>query len=137
VLGVTIAATTVINPHVGSVGAGVLRGQGRSSFWLALIGSLVGSSVRACFRWSRRSGPSFTARFSTNVIQALAIVTGSAVVAPMMLQASLLSGLDSWSSWGVVTAVLSASFWLLGIALRGYLQAAEKRSLRAEVRRQR
>jgi pimeloyl-ACP methyl ester carboxylesterase len=118
VLGVAIAATTVINPHVGSVGAGVLQGQGRSSLWLALVGSLVGSSAGDWLRWSRRSGPSLAARFSRNLVQALAIVTGSALVAPTILHATLLTGLDSWSCWGVVTAVLSASFWLLGIALR-------------------
>jgi pimeloyl-ACP methyl ester carboxylesterase len=118
VLGAVIAVTTMISAQVGGVGAGVLQGQGRSSLWLALISSLVGSTVGIWFRRSRRSGPSSAPRFSTSVVQTITVVTGSAVAAPMMLGARILTGLDSWSSWAAVTTVLSTSFWLLAIMLR-------------------
>jgi pimeloyl-ACP methyl ester carboxylesterase len=117
VLGAVIAVTTMISAPVGSVGGGVLQGQGRSSLWLALISALVGLTAGIWFRRSRRSRPSSAARFSTSVVRTITIVIGSAVAAPMMLGARILTGLDSWSSWVAVTAVLSTSLWLLAVTL--------------------
>ena len=126
VLGALIAASTVISRHVGSVGAGVLQGQGRSSFWLALAGSLVGSTVGAWLRRSRPSGQHSAATFRTIVAQTITLVAASALVAPAMLGARVLVGVDSWSSWAAVTAVLSTSFWLLGVMLRRGASAARQ-----------